>query len=476
MRVLFVLRRLGFARHFDGVVWGLAEAGHEVRLAPQDEDERLKDRVLEHPRITVEPAPRHRTDGWATHVTIVRRLRDCLHFLHPRFNDSPKLRARIFEKLGRAVSGDLAGGGQLLHEGLGALNEEARERLEAVLDALEAATPSDPGMEAYLRAERPDVVLVSPMVDIGSSQAELVKSARALGLPTAMLLYSWDNLSTKSLIHVAPDRVFVWNEIMRREAIELHRVPADRVEVTGAARFDPFFAMTPATSREAYCAALGLDPDRPIVLYLCSSRFVAPDERAFVRRWIHALKASGHRRLAAAQIVIRPHPVLKLGWHGEPTTVVRWPGADRAKAALSHPSDLDGAAVLTSQLRNADPVLFDCLFHSAGVVGLNTSAELEAAIVGRPVFTILDPTADGQQGTLHFHYLIDSHGGFVREARDLDEHVAQLGRAVAGEVDAAAIARFAESFLRPAGLATPVAPRLVAAIEQFGRAQPTLLD
>ena len=36
---------------------------------------------------------------------------------------------------------------------------------------------------------------------------------------------------------------------------------------------------------------VGLRADRPIVLYLCSSEFVAPNEVGFVRGWIDRLRA-----------------------------------------------------------------------------------------------------------------------------------------------------------------------------------------
>ena len=46
--------------------------------------------------------------------------------------------------------------------------------------------------------------------------------------------------------------------------------------------------------------------------------------------------------------------------------------------------------------------------YSAGVVGINTSAFLEAAAVGKPVHTVLLPevSRDNQEGTLHFRYLL----------------------------------------------------------------------
>jgi hypothetical protein len=50
---------------------------------------------------------------------------------------------------------------------------------------------------------------------------------------------------------------------------------------------------------------------------------------------------------------------------------------------------------------------FDSIFHSAAVVGLNTSAFIEAGIVGRPVLTIVVPEfVENQHGTVHFDYLV----------------------------------------------------------------------
>ena len=123
------------------------------------------------------------------------------------------------------------------------------------------------------------------------------------------------------------------------------------------------------------------------------------------------------------------------------------------------------------QAMNADPTLFDTVHHSAAVVGLNTSAQLEAGIVGRPVLTILAPEfEEGQQGTLHFSYLLKEHGGFVDVASDFDSHRRQLAGAVKGDYDPGAIRNFIEKFLRPHGIDRPATPRMVEAIEGFAPA------
>ena len=104
------------------------------------------------------------------------------------------------------------------------------------------------------------------------------------------------------------------------------------------------------------------------------------------------------------------------------------------------------------------------------MVGLNTSAQLEAGILGRPVLTILAPEfEEGQQGTLHFSYLLKEHGGFVDVAPDFEVHRRQLAAAVAGDYDRQAIRSFIEQFLRSNGIDRPEAPFMVRAIEEFAQ-------
>ena len=453
-------------RHFEQVLLSLADRGHTVRIASTARSAKApRPAALEsHRNISFLTGPEGRSDHWKERITELRALRDYLRYLDPRFNDAPKLRTRAARKLANLIThgerGHLIARCPRCHERLAddevgrmfhAFRQTGLNHLTSLFANMEEAVPSDQGLEAFLREERPDVLLLTPLIKIGSRQPDYVKSARALGVPVVFPVFSWDNLSTKGLVHVLPDRVLVWNEHQRREAIEMHGVPDERIVVTGAPRFDDFFAMQPQMSRGEFCDAHGFDADRPIVMYLCSSEFVARNkwvkggrEVDFVRRWIGELRQDP--ALRSCNILIRPHPRERGQWMGfEPPP----------RVAVSLPQGM-----------NADPSFFEGLHHSAVAVGLNTSAQLEAGIAGRPVLTVLVPEfAGGQQGTLHFAYLLKEHGGFVELAPDMESHRRQLAAAVAGEYDAGTIRAFIEQFLRPHGLDRPATPIMVEAIE-----------
>jgi hypothetical protein len=337
--------------------------------------------------------------------------------------------------------------------------------METIAKLMEQAMPSDPGHEAWLRRCRPDVVLVSPLIDLGSAQTDIIKSAAHLGIPTGMLLFSWDNLSTKGSLHVRPDHMFVWNELQRREAVQLHGYPLERTHAAGAPRVDEFFGLRAATDREAFCAPLGFDPRQPTLMYLGSSKFVITErELPFIAGWIRSIRASSDPRLRQCNILVRPHPDVKTGDDEGPAQTVRWDGLE-GKGVLTRPFDDPRAVVLRTHYRRAQG-FFEALTHSAAVVALNTSAALEAAIVGRPVFTILaGEAADGQASTLHFRYLLESEGGCVTLAATLDEHRAQLTAALDDSGRPERLRAFATSFMRPAGWTVPAFRVLADAIE-----------
>jgi hypothetical protein len=282
---------------------------------------------------------------------------------------------------------------------------------------------------------------------------EYVRAARGLGIRVVLCVGSWDNLTNKGLIHGPMDLVTVWNDAMRREAVELHGVAPERIVVTGAQVFDHWFDWRPSTSREDFCARVGLERNGPFILYVCSSRFIAPDEVSFVRRWIHELRRAESPRLCRAGVLIRPHPQNEEQWRRfEPTEFANVAVFPRA------------GAIPVDDTSKAD--YFDSMYHCAAVVGINTTAEIESAIVGRPVYTILAPEfRDTQEGTIHFHYLRHEGGGLVQATTSFADHFASLGVALLGGTDEGRCRRFVEAFVRPHGIDVPAAPKLVEAIE-----------
>ena len=145
-----------------------------------------------------------------------------------------------------------------------ALGTRAARSIARICSWLYAILPPDPSIRRSLLDHDPDVVLITPLIDLGSDQADYVKACRQLRIPVGHCVASWDNLTNKGLIKALPDRVFVWNEAQEAEAVTLHGVPQDRIIVTGAQIFDHWFTTKPSRNRAEFCAVAGLDPSKLI--------------------------------------------------------------------------------------------------------------------------------------------------------------------------------------------------------------------
>ena len=458
MKVLFIGRHFTYFRNYESVIDALARRGHEVHLAAEKEEELGGREMVErlaaaHPGISIGWVP-EREDRWASVTARLRMTIDYLRYLDAAYDAMPKLRARARERAPRlglwlAAAGSAGG-------------SAGRRALSAVLRACERATPRSARIDAYLRDQNPDVVLFTPLIGlVASPQLDHLESAKALGYPTALCVWSWDHLSSKAIVRNVPDRVVVWNDTQRDEAVQLHGVAPGRVVVTGAQCFDQWFDRRPSAGRAEFCRKVGLATERPFVLYVCSALFRGgtATEAQFVQRWVRALRSSGHEPLASTPILVRPHPARMKEWADVNVT------AERDVALWGrNPLDADSRADY-----------FDSLHHSAAIVGLNTSAFLEGAIAGRPIFTtLLAEHHENQEGTIHFHYLLNVAGGLLHATRTLGAHVEQLNAALqnaalSGSTDSPRSRRFVEAFIRPRGIDVPATPLLVDAVESLAR-------
>ena len=455
MKILFSMRHSGALRNFGSTVEELARRGHQIHLVFMMRDKLADDRLLgsltgAFPNITHGMAEVARRP-WLALARATRSTVDYLRYRTPDYRDAAALHERAAARVSSRV--------QALSR-LPVVRTPAGLRLATrALHAVERAIPPDPALVRLVKDQRPDLVLVTPLIELGSDQVEYIKAAQAAGVPCGLCVHSWDNLTNKGLIHVVPDAVFVWNDAQRKEAAALHAVPASRVVVTGAPTYDQWFTRRPSTTRDEFCRKVGLPAERPFVLYLCSSKFISPREAEFIVRWIRALRASGDARVREAGVLVRPHPRGDMRGLDGPELrglrdVVVWP------AGGANPVDTDS--------RND---YFDSLYHSVATVGINTSAQIESGIVGRPVFSIRAPEyVTTQEGTLHFRYLLTEHGGLLHMADNLDEHARALAAVFDRTVDdEQRLREFVRGFVRPQGLDVPATPLLANAIEELAR-------
>ena len=321
---------------------------------------------------------------------------------------------------------------------------------QQLLGAVERISPASPDIVAALRRDGRECVVVSPINLRFDEEVEYVKAAKKVGVPTVVPVLSWDNLTTKGLFHVQPDLVLAWHHGHYEEVQAIHGVPADRVVITGSPFFDKWFGINrPIGARGATCSRIGIDPDKPYLLYLGSSANIARDESWLVIALLQAIRRAEDPALDGLQIVFKPHPA----------NLRPLPPLDEARIAIyqrqrGRPDTADAIAEFR-----------DILHHAVAVIGVNTTGMLDAVLCDRPCIALAAKKYRQTQAyTPHFQRMQESKAlltaGSVRVAVEI------LSRIMAGDQrSASARRRFAATYARPRGLGSEAGLAAAIAIE-----------
>ena len=118
----------------------------------------------------------------------------------------------------------------------------------------------------------PDLIVSTPLVVLETAQIDLARAAVELGIRNVFAVASWDHLSSKGELNFMPQCILLWNEIQKREAMELHHIGSRRIVVTGAQVFDDWFDETAFHNTRGNSARVS---DCPLIGRFCCTS--APD-------------------------------------------------------------------------------------------------------------------------------------------------------------------------------------------------------
>ncbi len=286
--------------------------------------------------------------------------------------------------------------------------------------ALSDRLVSHAAMERLFDEHRP-MLVIAANPGLVFSEVPLLRTARRRRVFSMAIDPSWDNFTNKLIPVRQVDRLVVWNDIMKAQAMELHGYAADAIRVAGAPQFDPHFrARTP---REEFFRRIGADPTRKLIALTTTPRSLYSHHDHVLRSLVAGVRGGA---LAGAQILVRLHPRDEMDayqeFEGVPGVILEKPFRDTVKVA-------DGLAidVMPEHQRH----LGDTLNYADAVVNVASTISIEACIFDTPVVNICfdgpeeSPYVKSARRYYSFtHYVNITSRGAVRVAKSPDEMVA----------------------------------------------------
>ena len=201
MRILFVVNRLAHVRHFDRAIRLLADRGHDVCLASQDDDMELWGCWRSSRDIPRSWRRRNRGDDWARpRPWCVARVITSGISIPDTLGESAAGSAPS-----RRWSGRSPDSAEKTRTGVEpscyvAMPKTDQRRLDVLLAKLETAIPSDPDIDEFLTRRSVRTCWCCRRWSASASHRPTSSRARGgSGIPSGMLVFSWDNLSNKGL-------------------------------------------------------------------------------------------------------------------------------------------------------------------------------------------------------------------------------------------------------------------------------------
>lgn len=134
----------------------------------------------------------------------------------------------------------------------------------------------------------------------------IIKDAHRAGIPTVGMVFSWDNLYSKTFVRAEPDILLVHNDVVKEQAISLADFPEDRIVVSGVPQYDRYLARTDIKPRESFIRELGGDPEKKLIVYAFSGKLGIANDGAMLEKLAEFRDAGAFG--PDVQVLVRPYP------------------------------------------------------------------------------------------------------------------------------------------------------------------------
>ena len=247
---------------------------------------------------------------------------------------------------------------------------------------------------------------------------QALQAAQWLGIPTATFIFSWDNLTSQGRVILPYDYYIVWNEQLKKQLLEMYRnLRPEQVFVTGTPQFDFHFQQKFYQSRKDFCAEIGADESRPIVLYTTGMANHMPGEPELVEQIADMIAEIGGEN-NAPQLMVRVYPKDLTG---------RFESLKERRKDIIFPKIAWEKSWLTPRYEDSF-ALVNALRHCAVGINVASTVSLELCMFDKPVINVGYNPPNVADQTLryadyydfdHYHPLVES--GAVELAKSADE-------------------------------------------------------
>lgn len=136
---------------------------------------------------------------------------------------------------------------------------------------------------------KPDVVLCAHLFD--GAEIHLLREARKRCVQTIGFVNSWDKTTARGVLRLLPEKMLVYNNIIKEELMRYHGVAEKNIVVIGIPQYDRYFRKQ-ISSRDEFFERLHISPEKKLILYAPAGRAASSYDWDVIDL-LHRLKEDG---------------------------------------------------------------------------------------------------------------------------------------------------------------------------------------
>jgi len=110
---------------------------------------------------------------------------------------------------------------------------------------------------------KPDLVFATDVML--ESDVALLQSAKKRKIQTVAMIRSWDNLTSKGILRIFPDKLIVHNDLSKQEAIKYNNFPKNKISVIGIPHYDKY-ASGAINTKQEFFNRFNFDQNKKLIL------------------------------------------------------------------------------------------------------------------------------------------------------------------------------------------------------------------
>jgi len=117
----------------------------------------------------------------------------------------------------------------------------------------------------YFDKYKPNLIFLANLFD--EHETNFLREAKSRGVKSVGLINSWDRITARSILRLLPDKLVVFNDFVKENAIRHNLLKSENVFVGGIPQYDQYFTSTPQLKREKFFKKIGVPENNKLLVY-----------------------------------------------------------------------------------------------------------------------------------------------------------------------------------------------------------------